>query len=375
MWEALMLLRRTALLCSFLFILVLTACGGGDNNNNGGGPGGGGGGGVQDYLLATDAGRNNVVVFNIASDGTIGTSVGGPVSAGTSPSASVLNTSSGIIYVANAGSNSISAFIVNADGTLTKAASDINSGGVKPVALAISSGGDFLAVLNQQSFNVSVFTIDLNTGALAPLTSAATASGEAPVAMALDPAGDFLYVTTDSTIQLFDFASGSGESGDISFVNTLLTFDQQTISSPTFSADGRFIYLAGSLGGVYGFTIFNDGTLEQLTGTPIAAGTLASNLVIDSSGTLLYATDSTGGKIYGFAIAPATGALSNLPGSPYAALAGAGVMALDPTESFLYVAQNGTVNAYSIAANGSLTKINGQYNGDSISSLLTYEVQ
>jgi len=89
----------------------------------------------------------------------------------------------------------------------------------------------------------------------------------------------------------------------------------------------------------------------------------------------MYATDSAGGKIYGFGIAPATGALSTLPNSPYTAAVGAGVMSFDPTENFLHVAQDGTINSYSIAQNGGLTKLTGQYNGGNITSMLSYEVQ
>jgi 6-phosphogluconolactonase len=190
--------------------------------------------------------------------------------------------------------------------------------------------------------------------------------------MTVDPLGTFLYVTTETTVQLFDFDANTG---DISFVDTVLTFDPQTITSPPlFSSDGLFLYLAGSEGGIYGFSIFDDGTVDQLDNFPVAAGTTTANIIIDSSGTLMYATDSAG-AVYGFGIAPVTGALTSLPNSPYAASAGAGVMAFDPTENFLHVAQSGTINSYSIAQNGSLTKLTGQYNGGNISSMLSYEIQ
>jgi 6-phosphogluconolactonase len=363
-----MSLRRAVLLLSLLSILFLAACGG----NDGDGGGGGGGGTISDYLLATDAQLNNVVVFNLRSDGTIGSSAGGPFLAGAAPSSAALNTTHGLVYVANSGSNSISSFVVNDDGSLTKVASDINSGGIKPVSIGISNGGGFLAVLNEQSFNVQVFSIDAQTGALDPWASDATAAGEPPVSMTVDPLGTFLYVTTETTVQLFDF---DADTGDISFVDTVLTFDPQTITSPPlFSSDGLFLYVAGSEGGIYGFSIFDDGTVDQLDNFPVAAGTTVANIIIDSSGTLMYATDSTG-AVYGFGIAPVTGALTSLPNSPYAASAGAGVMAFDPTENFLHVAQSGTINSYSIAQNGSLTKLTGQYNGGNISSMLSYEIQ
>jgi 6-phosphogluconolactonase (cycloisomerase 2 family) len=79
-------------------------------------------------------------------------------------------------------------------------------------------------------------------------------------------------------------------------------------------------------------------------------------IVADQTGAYLYA--SAGTKVFGFSIDKQTGALSSLPGSPFAVGGTADSVSIDPANQFLYVTNRsaGTVTGFKLnAATGELT--------------------
>jgi DNA-binding beta-propeller fold protein YncE len=74
-----------------------------------------------------------------------------------------------------------------------------------------------------------------------------------------------------------------------------------------------------------------------------------------------YLTDDKGFSVWGYSISAASGALTSIPGSPFAAGAFAESVAVDPSGKFAYVANgDGTVSGYTInATSGAVTDIPG----------------
>lgn len=108
---------------------------------------------------------------------------------------------------------------------------------------------------------------------------------------------------------------------------------------------GRFVYVAGDANGtVSGFAIDEaTGVPTPLPGSPFATGgELPIPVVIDRGGRYLYVGQSVGnfdGSIAVLAIDPATGALSHIPGSPFANATNGGrvaALALSPDGRFLF---------------------------------------
>jgi 6-phosphogluconolactonase (cycloisomerase 2 family) len=80
--------------------------------------------------------------------------------------------------------------------------------------------------------------------------------------------------------------------------------------------------------------------------------------VVDSTGSFVYVGLLTTGQIAAFSIVPSTGALTPIPGSPFAE--GNSPIALATVNNFLYVANSvdGTIAGYSInPTNGVLTPL------------------
>jgi len=131
--------------------------------------------------------------------------------------------------------------------------------------------------------------------------------------------------------------------------------------------DGKFLYAAGESHGVYGFTL--DGTTGVLTpmpGSPFATDPNGNadvyNIAVDPFGRFLY-TSGDDGNVYGFAVDPATGALTPVPGSSFAAGSNdRGGVLVHPSGLYTYaVASNdAAVHAFSInQSTGALAEIAG----------------
>ena len=139
---------------------------------------------------------------------------------------------------------------------------------------------------------------------------------------------------------------------------------------------GKFIYMSGGIGSpgrLCGFVI--DPVTQAWTpvepagATPNATGTLPSAVAIDPSGRFMYVPGGSiggiGGNVTGFAIDSATGMPSPLPGSPYATSDGAPSSAVvDRAGRFLYVDQgsfdSGSIAVFAIdATTGALTAVPG----------------
>jgi DNA-binding beta-propeller fold protein YncE len=127
---------------------------------------------------------------------------------------------------------------------------------------------------------------------------------------------------------------------------------------------------------IFGFSITSGGVLTPLNGgAPLAGGAFAhgtcSNAFLnapyelgtcpaavasDASGSYLYVTDATVGKVHAYAIA--SGALTEVSGSPFTAGNAPSAIVVDPKYPYVYVtnALDSTVSAYS-TSNGALTNL------------------
>jgi lactonase family protein with 7-bladed beta-propeller len=116
-------------------------------------------------LLASDAGNNKVLGFQIQNNGSLTPLPGSTVAAGSQPGALTF-TFNDFVYVANHGSNNVSAYKFDfATSTLTPIAGSPFATGTSPVALGTTRPLQ-LYVADQGSSDLTGFNIDLNTGAL-----------------------------------------------------------------------------------------------------------------------------------------------------------------------------------------------------------------
>jgi 6-phosphogluconolactonase len=137
----------------------------------------------------------------------------------------------------------------------------------------------------------------------------------------------------------------------------------------TVDPQNRFVFASDDTppGNVLAFTIdASTGALSPVPGSPFATisgyvgNTQPGQIVVDSTGSFVYTGLLSTGQIAAFSIVPSSGALNPVPGSPFPA--GNTPIALATVNNFLYVsnALDGTISGYSInPTNGVLTPLGG----------------
>ena len=140
----------------------------------------------------------------------------------------------------------------------------------------------FAYVANEGSNNVSAYTINRTTGVLSPVPGSPFAAGSFPFSVVVDPTGKFAYVVN------------------------------------------RCGNVFCSVGNVSAYTIDSTtGALSPVPGSPFAAGSQPISVAVDPSGKFAYVGNqfvfSAIGNISAYTIDSTTGALTPVPGSPFAA--------------------------------------------------------
>src|SRR5260221_1769752 len=123
----------------------------------------------------------------------------------------------------------------------------------------------------------------------------------------------------------------------------------------------QFAYVATSeSNNVSAYSIGANGALTPVPGSPFAAGNFPASVAVDPTAKFAYVTNASSNNVSAYSIG-ANGALTPVPGSPFAAGIDPDSVAVDPTAKFDYVTNlvSNNVSAYSIGANGALTPVPG----------------
>jgi 6-phosphogluconolactonase len=291
----------------------------------------------------------------------------------------------GFVYVASPGQpGNVSAYTIDVTtGALTPVPGSPFPAGLNSRSVAVDPTGHFAYVVNggsglDTSGSISAYTIDPETGALTQVPGSPFTVGGQPGSVAVDRTGQFAYVV------------GGGLGGDIPGSISAYTIDPETGAltqvpgSPftlggqpsSVAADpmGEFVYVAGGpgagpRGGVSGYRIDKkSGALEPISGSPFLTEHFPFSITVDPTGNFVYVT--CGARVIGipdptisaYTIDRKTGALTQVPGSPYNAGLPPLSVTVDPTGQFVYVANFliGGISAYTIdKATGALTQLGG----------------
>jgi len=226
----------------------------------------------------------------------------------------------------------------------------------------------FAYVANENSSNVSAYAIDRTTGALTSVPGSPFAAGSLPFSVVVDPSGKFAYVA--------NFASNNVSAYTIDRTTGALSpvpGSPFAASTNPFSVavdpSGNFAYVANgcgdpacSLGNVSAYTIDRTtGALSPVPGSPFAAGSFPSSVTVDSSGNFTYVANFFSNNVSAYSINRTTGALSPIPGSPFAAGSNPRSVTAHPSANFAYVANGGgNISAYTIdRTTGALSPVPG----------------
>jgi len=250
----------------------------------------------------------------------LATTPGSAYSLGYIPAAMAINPANSFLYVASS-TGGIYLYAINSNGSITvqNNGTAVASGFIAS-SLQVDTTGGYLIVsgasLSTTNAVVYVYSIASTTGLL-------TATGHLTVskpgasnrlAIAANDVNVFLTLGTGGT-EAFTFASTTGALTDVGNLATLAATnaDQDVTTNPT----GTFAFVTETgTAGVRVLTIGSNGGLTEVSGSPFAAGTGPTGILVDSSGSYVYVTNRTDNTVSGFVLA-ANGTLTEITGSPF----------------------------------------------------------
>jgi 6-phosphogluconolactonase (cycloisomerase 2 family) len=299
--------------------------------------------------------------------------------------ACVSRTGPQFVYVANRFSSDVSAYRINTDGGLTELASSPfavankeaakqydripnPSQGFTPVSVAAAPGGRFIYAANYSSNNVSAYRIN-DDGALTHIVGSPFPAGYVPNFVAASPNGKFVYVAHHTYAERrFGGAVSAYRVNDkgalIEVVGSPFARvnmpDGPSATSIAITPNGKFVYVTNEdkiSHNISAYAVNPDGVLKVVSGSPFPTDRGPRFITIDPAGKFAYVANNNG-RIYVYSV-HINGALTEIVDSPITSGLLPQSMAITPDGKFAYVANNRNVMAYTINADGTLTKVAG----------------
>lgn len=334
------------------------------------------------YVNDNTAGTNTIGAFDQHADGSLTPLAGSPFSAGGVGTGTIVGSQGSIqatadgnwILAVDAGSNQVSVLTVASDGTLTPApGSPVSSGGIEPVSIAVH--GDLVYVANEgdgtTGSNYTGFTLG-DDGRLTPL-----ADSTVPLTPTALP-GDILFNTTGknlvgievgttdpSTFRIDSFLVGDDGRLTPAAGSPFPAEAAGPFGSEFSPTDPHHLYVSNAHGGagngsVSAFSVNPNAKLKSITGSPFANGQTAPCWVeISHDGRYLFAVNTGSTTLSSYRIL-ANGSLALLGTTPFSS--GSGIRPfdarLDAGGDYLYVvdAAIASVSGFAVTG-GSLTEL------------------
>ncbi|MFZ0270411.1 MAG: beta-propeller fold lactonase family protein [Acidobacteriaceae bacterium] len=270
--------------------------------------------------------------------GAISVVAGSPVSSqGVNPVAEVASPNQQFLYVANHGSNSIAQFIIGTDGQLSFGKA-YSTPGTEPVSMAINTAGTLLFVLDYYGPGFSDTTPGPGILVVYPVNS--DGSLGTPVSN-----GGLSY----TTLQCFPTGVAVSPNGSYAFVSNTNAV-VVTTAPPTTATPPATPSTCPNQGTISGFSVSSSGALTSVPGSPFAAGTTPTGIAVDLTSRFLYTTDSVQNQLIVYTILSG-GALQPLTNGPFTTGTFPVNLVIDPRNEYLYVTNYNasTISAFTIS--------------------------
>jgi 6-phosphogluconolactonase (cycloisomerase 2 family) len=299
------------------------------------------------YLLAVDAGSNQISVLRINGDGSLAPVAGSPfASGGVEPNS--IAVADHLVYVENTGGTApnYTGFWLGRDGRLTPIANSTVT-----VAAGSSAGLGDVLFNNEGTRLVGVevgptlgpsqidsFRVNWNGTLTAAPGSPYSAQGLGPFGSQFSPINpNQLFVSNAHNGAGLGTVSAFTDSwnGTLSSIGASPFADDQT--APCWlvvSHDGRYLYAFNTASAsVSSYSIARDGTLTLLGSSPVSglAGGIGTDVALSTDDNTLYLNEAGTHTVAAFAVDG--GAVTQLPGSPYSTPAGASTAGIAVAEA------------------------------------------
>jgi 6-phosphogluconolactonase len=328
------------------------------------------------YLDDNTAGSNTIAAFDRHANGSLTPVPGSPFTAGGAGTGSGLASEGAVqiagggrfLLAADAGSNQVSVLGIQPDGAL-RLASVVSSGGALPVSIAVHGSLVYVANAGPADSNYTGFRL-APWGSLTPVAGSAVALPAAaqPGDVLFNSTGTRLIGTRVGTSQIDSFTVGLGGQLTAAAGSPFPAQGVGPFGSQFRPTDPSQLFVSNAhngtgLGTVSAFTDSRGGVLASIGSSPVADQQTAPCWVtISPDGRYLFAVNTGSGTISRYSIAPG-GELTLLGSTTVSASGGVGAVdpGLSPDGKFLFVNESkaNAVGAFAVSGGGDLTELPG----------------
>jgi 6-phosphogluconolactonase len=320
-------MRGIQVLCSLLVFVTLgcdffvpqTSSGGGGNNTG-------------DYIYVGNGNNRFIAGFSLSSSGSLSVLTNSPYNNGVAVISSAIAPGNRFLYAGT--TSGIFIYAINGDGSITvQNGGNIAAQDVVPTAMQVdSTGGYLLAAGVSTSFTtqaIAIYQIDSTTGLLTAVTGsplplytgkASTPTVLTPTAILITPNNSFVYVSLASLgVQILTLGAGGALSaGSVAailppFPTSTSPADYGLGSDPS----SKFLFVGEFNTGLRVLSIGTNGALTEVSGSPYSVGTGPTGVILDPTGSYVYVANKGSNSISGFTLTAASGLLTPISGSPF----------------------------------------------------------
>jgi 6-phosphogluconolactonase len=344
-------MRRFQGLCG-LFLLCVAGCGGFfvPQTNSGGGSNTG------DYIYVGNGNDPYIAGFGVSSSGALSVLSGSPYNNGVAAQSMAVTPANTFLYAGT--TNGIYLYAINSNGSISvqNSGSAVAQDMVATQMQVDSTGGYLLAAGFGTSIGaqaIGIYQINASTGLLTAVTGSplplytgngSTPAVVTPTGMLITPNNSYVYVSLYTLgVQILTLgANGALSTGSAPSlllpVNTSTSPSDQGLASDPLSA---FLFVSETNSGLRVLSIGTGGSLKEVSGSPYAVGTGPTGVILDPTGSYVYVANKGSNNISAFTLTAASGQLTAVAGSPFAS-GGQNPIALvnDNSKNFVAVINN-----------------------------------
>ncbi len=328
---------RVAAILLVICISVLVGCGSGkffvptcqETNSCGGG-----GGTYSSFAYVANATLGSIALFPIPT-AAFTSLTGSTFSLGTPLSAVAATPNGTFLYVATV-AGSVFAYSIGTNGAITLA----NSGNpvastLTPIWITVDPTGNYLFLISSSISTLLEYQINSTTGALTQMGQGTPLNTGNPTQVYVTPNGQNVYVGLGTGgLNTFSFNASTGALSNQQHLSTLVAGAGDNAIAGDNTSTYLFVGEAGS--GIRVLTIGAGGSLKEISGSPFQTQLGPSSIVVDPTNSYVYVANRTANVITGYSLA-STGALAALSSSPFQTGSGPSSMSLDSTGQYLLV--------------------------------------
>jgi 6-phosphogluconolactonase len=285
-----------------------------------------------DFLYVGNAANAFIAGFSISTAGALSILSNSPYNNGVAVASLAVSPNNAFLFAGT--TSGIFAYLINSNGSLsiqnngTALATDVIA-----TNMQVDATGTYLLAtglgVTAQAQAIGIYQINSSTGGLTELTGSpltlytgagTTASVQSPTGLLITPSNSLVYVSLGPLgVQVLSLGSGGALSAGSAA--TILP-PRSTSTAPAdyglaSDPNSKFLFLAEFNTGLRVLSIGTNGALTEVSGSPYTTGAGPTGVILDPTGSYVYVANKGGNNISAFTLNATSGVLTAISGSPF----------------------------------------------------------